>query len=139
MPAQEETGSGASGGVPSIPEDQIAGEGSHVLYADVHNVHFSNGSSDSMQKKDKEGSTGQASTSDKQKPKEDRSAKRGRQAIKNFNKLNDVPVKGIGEKSQTPIPPSNQDDVDKESDLENLTKLFKPESNVPSHNGSGEQ
>jgi hypothetical protein len=42
---------------------------------------------------------GQASTSDKCNKKEDRSAKRGRQATKNFNKINDVSVKGIGEKS----------------------------------------
>lgn len=78
------------------------GEGSHVLYADVHNVHFSNGngSQDVTQKKEKEGSSiGQISTSDKCNKKEDRSAKRGRQATKNFNKVNDVPVKGIGEKS----------------------------------------
>jgi hypothetical protein len=40
MPLQEDTGSGGSGGVPFIPDDQIIGEGSHVLYADVHNVHF---------------------------------------------------------------------------------------------------
>jgi hypothetical protein len=73
-----------------------------------------------------------------QKLKEDRSAKRGRQATKNFNKVNDVSVKGIGEKSQTPIPTTNHDEVDKESDLENLTKLFKPESNLTSNNGSGD-
>ena len=57
MPAQEETGSGGSGGVPYIAEDQMTGEGSHVLYADVHNVHFSNGSHDVTQKKEKEGSS----------------------------------------------------------------------------------
>ena len=102
------------------------------MYADTYNVHLSSGTLENL-KNHKENQFHDNKPNSK--IKEDRNAKRGRQNTKNFNKVNEIGEKGIGEKSQTPILLSNQDDNDKESDLENLTKLFKEETNYHLSNG----
>lgn len=97
-----------------------------MLYADAHNVHFSsalsNAAPDSTQKSQAELP---APPEEKRKP-EERSSKRTRQA-KNFNKVND-PAASSGLPSAQPAQPTGQEEGDKESDLETLTKLFKPEA-----------
>lgn len=122
------TGAAGAGGarLSSGQVDPLAEEGSHVLYADAHNVHFSSAlGTPAPGSTEKSQAELQAPPGEKRKP-EERSSKRTRQA-KNFNKAND-PAASSGLPSTQAAQPAGQEEGDKESDLETLTKLFKPEA-----------
>lgn len=109
--------------------DLLAEEGSHVLYADAHNVHFSSvNNPPRLSHRSQHDLHGSERAEEKWRlaTQEDRNSKRSKQASKNFSKVND-PTGGSATPSGLTAPGHAQEEGDKESDLETLTKLFKPE------------
>lgn len=120
--------------------DSLAEEGSHVLYADAHNVHFSSalGITGPALDQSQQDLHDARLPAEKSRPSEDRNSKRSKQATKNFHKVNDQ-VAGAGLPLGLGAPPPGQEEGDKESDLETLTKLFKPEARTQAEAASEQQ